>query len=290
MLVPVAFIIVVLVWASTPLALKFSSDGISFIDAALLRMAIGGLVSYGLVKLLRIPLPWHKAAVRQYLFVCISLYASMMAAYWAVQWIPSGLLAVMYGLSPLVTGVLSMAILGEHTLNRGRVIALLIAVAGLTLVFSSQISSSGMSVYGLFIALASVFFWALSAVLLKGYSQVRLHPLAQTTGGLMLATPMYGLTHWLAGTQITADITQSAIMAILYLGVFGSTVGFISYYYLLQKVSAEQASLPTLLSPILALLLGHWVASETLGTNSMIGIGLVMLGLALYQWPKLLAR
>ena len=106
----------------------------------------------------------------------------------------------------------------------------------------------------------------------------------------MLATPMYGLTHWLAGTEITSEITGSAITAIIYLGVFGSTVGFISYYYLLQKVSAEKASLPTLLSPVLALLLGHWIAHETLGLHSLVGIGLVMLGLVFYQWPKLLSR
>ena len=165
MLVPVAFFIVILVWATTPLALKFSSDGISFIDAALLRMAIGGLVSYGLIKILRIPLPWHRAAVRQYLFVCVSLYGSLMAAYWAVLWIPSGLLAVVYGLSPLVTGLLSMIILREHSLSPARLMALLIAVAGLMLVFSGQISLGSMSVYGLAAALLSVLCWALSAVL-----------------------------------------------------------------------------------------------------------------------------
>ncbi|RUM93447.1 MAG: EamA family transporter, partial [Thiothrix sp.] len=72
--------------------------------------------------------------------------------------------------------------------------------------------------------------------------------------------------------------------AILYLGIFGSVIGFSLYYFLLRSVSPNRLALITLMTPVIALMLGQWVNQEIVTTNVWIGSGIILLGLALYEW------
>ncbi len=99
------------------------------------------------------------------------------------------------------------------------------------------------------------------------------------TGGLLCATPLFLLTWFLQGEAWPTGIEFRAVSAIVYLGVIGSVLGFALYYYVLHHVETMRVALITLVTPVIALLVGQWFNGETADLQVWIGTLLIMTGL-----------
>jgi len=66
--------------------------------------------------------------------------------------------------------------------------------------------------------------------------------------------------------------------------VFGSALGFTLYFYLLKKMEANRVSLITLLTPVLALILGSSLNGEVISMDVLLGSSLIVFGLVLHLW------
>lgn len=279
-----AYLGVVLIWATTPLAIKWSSVGVSFIFGVTARMSIGLGSLIVLMILTRTRLRLDIQALKTYVAVSGQLYACMLLTYWGAQFIPSGWLSVIYGLSPFMTAFIAAAYLNEQSLGLGKILSYLLGVAGLGVMFSSAIDMNLSAVQGMLALLAATAIHALSAVWVKRI-QADLPAMAQTTGGLLLSLPLYLLT-WFAldngqCPEWPPEITQ---WSILYLGLIATPIGFALYYYVLAKMEATQVAMINLLTPVLSLLIGYFINSEPLSLKVAIGAGLILLALALHGW------
>jgi drug/metabolite transporter (DMT)-like permease len=167
---------------------------------------------------------------------------------------------------------------------------MLLALWGLYTIFAQQISVGYEMVVALLVLLVGVNLHGLSSVLLQRFqikpNQAVIHPLAQTTGALILSAPVYALV-WLNFSGPLPDvISVTSISAVAYLATFGSVAGFIGYFYLLNNMSAANVSLITLVTPVLALLLGSYLAGETLEANTWKGALIIMLALFINQFTQ----
>ena len=100
MSIPAAYLGIVLIWATTPLAIKWSGDEGGFLLGVTLRMTIGYAICLLLLWLLRIEFPWHRQARRSYLAAGLGVFGAMLSVYWGAQYIPSGLVSVLFGVLP----------------------------------------------------------------------------------------------------------------------------------------------------------------------------------------------
>ncbi len=285
MSVPAAYIGVIILWATTPLAVKWSVDGSSFLFGVTSRMTLGVLLCLLLVWLLRIDFPWHKAARRTYLVAGLGIYGAMLPVYWGAQYIPSGLIAVIFGLTPLATGVMAALWLGERALSPARVAGMALGVLGLAVIFDAGKQWESSSWMGISAMLVSVLVHSASSVWVKrlGLGN-RLHPVAVNTGALSFAVPLFLLTWVAIDRTIPETITFQAAASIAYLGIVGTVVGFSLYYYILKHLSAAVIALITLVTPVLALLLGQGLNGETVQPKVWWGTASILAGLLLYQW------
>src|SRR5690554_358955 len=105
--VPLAYLGVVLIWATTPLAIQWGTLGSSFSFAAMLRMLMALVCALLVLAIWRIPLALHARALRSYLCAGLGLFLAMSCVYWASTRIESGLMSVIFGLSPLMTSALA---------------------------------------------------------------------------------------------------------------------------------------------------------------------------------------
>jgi len=80
------------------------------------------------------------------------------------------------------------------------------------------------------------------------------------------------------------------LWSIVYLGVMGSVVGFVSYYYVLSKLSPSTVALATLVTPVSALLLGKWFNHEIISFSIFSGTLFIMLGLIIHQFYNIIKR
>ncbi len=284
MSVPAAYLGVIIIWSTTPLAIKWSSEtGIMFGVSG--RMLLGASLCLLIITLLRVDFPWHRAARRSYLAASISIYGALMVTYWGAQFISSGLIAVLFGTAPIVTSLLTIILLGERQISWNKWAGMLLGVIGLGLIFNSELSIGTESIKGLLAVLLAVILHSFSAVWIKRMN-VSLSPLAITSGGLLVALPLYGITWIMLGESLPTNISTRSMLSIIYLGIFGSVLGFIFYYYILKHLDAKRVALITLITPISALFLGQNLNGEIIQATIWLGACIVLGGLGLYQWGK----
>jgi drug/metabolite transporter (DMT)-like permease len=283
MSVPAAYLGIVLIWSTTPLAIKWSSVGAGFLFAVTARMALGTLLCLLLLWLLRIDLPWHRDARRAYVAAALGMYGALMSTYWGAQQIPSGLISVLYGLTPLFTGVMAAWWLNERSLSPLRVVGVVLGIAGLALIFVAGRTLEHIAWQGIVAVLFGVLLQAASAIWVKR-TGAALHPMALNGGALLLALIAYLLTWGLFDGEWPEQIDQRSAGAIAYLGILGTVVGFNLYFFVLKRLSAGTISVITLITPVLALLLGNWINDESVDARVWQGTACILFGLLLYQW------
>lgn len=215
----------------------------------------------------------------------------MLLSYFAARYLASGTMSLIFGLSPLLSGLLAQKILNEPKFGPMRSLSLVMAFIGLGIVCSSKISLTSDSWIGLVLVLTAVSLFSLSGVLIKTVN-INIHPIASTVGALMFSTPMFALAWLMFDGSFPIDSWDTrSLYAILYLGVFGSLIGFIAYFYILQNLNASTVALVTLITPIFAMMLGATLNGEVITSALILGATCVLFGLSLYQFgDNFLAR
>lgn len=278
-----AYLAVILIWSSTPLAIQLSQQELPFYTALSLRMWGSAILSMPILMLLRQSLIFTPQALLSYVAGAVGVYGAMMFVYWGATYVPSGLISVMYGLSPMISGVLAYFWLQERELTPARVVALILAIIGLYVVVSGQLSFGGQVWRGILGTLVSVALFSISAVLVKRIN-AGLHPVVQTSGTLWVSSLGLALTLPFFGIQIPDNVSLNNWIGLGYLMSCGSLLGFILYFYILKNLPAARVALITLIAPVLAVLWGSIIKDEVWSLPALMGCALMLFSLALYQW------
>lgn len=283
MSLPAAFVTVILIWSTTPLAIKWSALGVGFSFAVFMRMAIGMLLCAVLLAAFRVRVSLHRKALQAYLAGGLSMFGAMALTYWSSQFVSSGTIAVLYGLSPLITSLGAMLWLKEEALTPSKFAGMVMGMLGLFLVFRDGLGAgSAAGMIALFLAVVSQ---SLGLVWLKRIGDDS-PPLAMTLGILVVALPLFFAAWWFADGHLPAAIPERAVAATVYLGTFGSVLGFALYYYLIKHMEAGRIALITLITPVMALLLGHGLNNEAVLPQVWLGAASIVSGLCLHRWGE----
>ena len=148
----------------------------------------------------------------------------------------------------------------------------------------------------LFLLLLGVILFSTSSVLVKRESNKvdgsEIHPFAVALGAIVMSIPAYTLA-WLIMDKGELHIDEweiRSIMAIIYLAIFGSLIGFFSFFYILRHLTATTVALITLITPVFAVAMGHIFNEEVLEPSLIYGGLLVITGLGIYFWGGKLKR
>jgi drug/metabolite transporter (DMT)-like permease len=286
MSVPIAYLGVIMIWSTTPLAIKWSGEtGVLF--GVTTRMLLAATLCLVIIALMRVKFPWHKRARRSYFAASIAIYGAMITTYWGAQFIPSGLISVIFGMTPIVTSIFTMILLGERNINLTKWAGMILGIIGLAIIFNAELNINANSIKGLLAVLLAVFLYSFSSVWVKR-ENASIPALAMTAGGLLVALPFYGITWLLIGETVPTTISTHSLLSIVYLGIFGSVIGFMFYYYIIKNLDVKKVSLITLITPIIALILGQNLNGESIHMTIWLGSGIVLIGLAIYQFDELI--
>jgi drug/metabolite transporter (DMT)-like permease len=210
----------------------------------------------------------------------------MLLTYWGALHIPSGLISVIFGLSPLVTGLLATVWLSERALTPLRMAGIALGLGGLWVIFGQPWPGDDRAALGTLAVAGGMTIQSLGLVWIKRLD-VRVSSLAITAGSLSVAVPLFVLAWFVAEGAHIGDISLRAGAAIAYLGMFGSVVGFTLYYYVIKHLDAGRVALIMLVTPVSALLLGKTLNAESIPASGWAGIALIGAGLMLYEWQAL---
>lgn len=281
----IAYLCVIFIWSTTPLAIQWSSAGVGILFGVSARMLLGLFTAYTILYFSRQRFPWHSDALKTYLAAGLGIYTAMSCVYWASQYIPSGWISVVFGLSPIITGIMAYLVLREDALLPNKLLGMLLGVVGLLIIFDNSVESGNDFVLGVSAVLAGTICHSLSAVVIKRIN-ARLSGIASTAGGLTLAVPMFLVTWSIFEGQMPVNIETRALYAILYLGIIASAIGFALYYYVLDRMEVSRVSLITLITPACALGLGKTFNGEIINPLIITGTVVIILGLVIYEYGQ----
>lgn len=277
-----SYIILIIIWSTTPLAIQWSTLDTSFSFGVTSRMLIGILVCFLILFLIKQKLIWTKQAIKAYACAAIGIFGAMTMVYWASQYIPSGLIAVIFGLTPLFTAIFEHFYLSKKALSTFKIIGILVAFVGLVVIFYSDLDLYESAIKGIIGVTISTMLHAISAVLTKKY-QGSVHSFTITTGGLLFSMPFFIAVWFMVDGSLPNTVSTQATLSILYLAIIATGIGFNLYFYALHKTDASTLALITLVTPVTALLLGLYLNQETVGFPIIAGTALIMLGLFINQ-------
>ena len=285
MSVPLVYALVVLIWSTTPLAIKWSNTGFTPLTAITLRIGLSWLIA------LVVCLSFRRFNIgfvrnwRLYASGSLGIFPGLVLVYLSAEYIPSGMISVLFGMSPFLTALLSSWVLKAKPMLPYQWGALGIALSGLLLIFADQLNTDLKGVIGIFLLIGAVVVFSTSAVLVKRWA-TEADPLSQLTGSLTWATPLLFFSWLIVDGNIPNQWHYQSFYSVVYLAVLGSFVGFIAYYYLLQRVSVVVVSMVPMITPMLALILGLTLNNEPLTVRLMIGSGLILTGLGIFIFGK----
>lgn len=287
MAAPIAYIGVIVIWATTPLAIKISNTGFNPVSAATGRFVLAALLACILVAVLMPKAGLKRSNWRLYLAGSIGLFPNMPLVYWAAEYIPSGLLAVIFATSPLTLALCSLLILKENLFTPLRSLGLLVSLIGLALVLQDQLAISEQAWIGIALMLLSNLVFSLSNVLVKKQN-TGVNALEQTLGSLVFAVPGFMLCWLLSGAELrlpgSSDANfEQALWALGYLALIGSILGSFAFFTVLRNLSMAVVALIPLISPVISVIIGAVLAGEHISPMLFLGSAIILSGIAVHE-------
>ena len=282
-----AFAACCLIWGTTWLAIRVGLEGVPPFTGVSLRFGLAAVIVLGIAVALRVPL--GRSARERWLWLAngtLSFAGSYGIVYWAEQWVPSGLTAVLFATYPLFVAVLAhLAVPGERVALL-ELAGILVGFAGVGVIFSEDLRSlAGEGVpFAAGVMLVSPFVSALSSVAIKRWG-AGIHPLSLTAMPMAIGLALTGLVALVTERDATFIWSGRSIGALLYLTLFGSVVTFTLYYWLLQRMPVKRLSLIAYVIPVEAVMLGT-LFDEPLSARIVAGSALVIVGVALAVRPR----
>ena len=282
-----AYVGIVLIWSTTPLAIKWSTE-VGFLLGLLLRLGVALLVAAPLLAVMRGRLPLHFRARTLYVTGGVTTFVMLLLSNWSAQFIPSGWLPVVFGLTPIITSVMASAFLDEPVATRGGLISLTLSLLGLCVIFGRGAPAGSDVGYGITALLFAVLFYSASLILIKRIN-AEVDAISSMTGSIRVAL-LLALMSWLAlGAKLPASFAPRAVGAIAYLGIVASVLGFSLFYLLLRHMDTTRIALISLITPVTVLLIGHFLNGEPLNGAIWTGTALVLAGLIWFQFGSTIA-
>jgi drug/metabolite transporter (DMT)-like permease len=276
-----AFAIIYFVWGSTFLAIRVGVREVPPFLLASMRFLAAGLALYlwMLVKGERSP------SVRQWMSA--SLLALLMFAiaygmlFWAEQRVPSGIAAVILATIPVFMALSEIVILRTQRLSVRLALALLIGMGGVAVLMSRSLNLGGAPIdrAGAVALIFGAVSWSVASALTRKLplppSKVMSAGVQMLAGGAMLAVAA-GLLGEFRGFR-PLRVSSEAWLALLYLIVAGSIVGFTAYVWLIHHESPTKVGTYAYVNPVVAVLVGYFLGGEALSLRTVLGTLFVLI-------------
>jgi drug/metabolite transporter (DMT)-like permease len=285
-----AFAIIYLVWGSTFYAIRVGVHEVPPFMLAAMRFATAGLILY----VWSVARGERSPRLREWLSVLLLGSLIFVGDYgllfWAERRVPSGIAAVMLATIPAFMALAEIAILRTQKLTLRLALALVIGMGGVAVLVSRTLNLGGApidSAGAVALVIAAVGWSIASALTLRlplPKSKVMSSGAQMLAGGILLGLASAALGEF-RGFHVAA-VSGAAWIALAYLVLAGSVVGFTAYVWLLHHESPTKVGTYAYVNPVVAVLIGYFLGGEPLGTRTVLGTLLVLVSVVVITTAK----
>jgi Permeases of the drug/metabolite transporter (DMT) superfamily len=196
------------------------------------------------------------------------------------QYATSGVAAIVFSLNPILTPVFAAVLLTDERLSVRAGVGMALGLAGVVLV-ANPAAGGTISGTGIAILSAGAVTSALGAVVIRRVDTT-LSSTARVVWGVPLAAVLSHLLSLGAGQSVAGlSVTPTAVVALLYVGVFSGAIAYLAYFALIDTTGATRANLVFYLIPVVSALGGWLLLGEALSALTLVGFVVVLSGFLL---------
>jgi drug/metabolite transporter (DMT)-like permease len=277
------WVILCLLWGTTWIFIKIGLTDLPPITFAAVRFILAILILLPLIRIRRFPWPsssaeWKLIALTGFLQFSLN-YSSV---FWAEQHITSGLAAVLQSMIPVFGLLLAWIFLPAERITWLKIVAVLLGVIGVAIIFIDQLRIENWMAFLGSVAIVVGAYCAAQASILIKLRAGAIHPASLVCAQMLAGLPaliVYALI--VEGNPLALNWTWTAIGCVLYLTVFGTIAAFWLYYWLLSRIESTKAMVISLVTPLIAVVMGAIFLDERLPPQTLLGGILIIAGIAL---------
>ncbi len=279
--IAIAMLAIYLIWGSTYLAIRFAVETIPPFLMAGTRFLFPGLLLIIWRRLAGDPAPTRRQWLSTAVIGLLLLLGGNGLVSWAEQRVDSGIAALLVGTAPIWLVLMDALFSSKRRPRWTAAVGLLTGFSGIVVLVGPRSLFNGQSQYdllGISAVLLASFLWSLGSV----YSRKADLPGSPLLGtGMEMLAGSAGLyaVSLVSGEWRTFDLEAVSLrsgLGLLYLIVVGSLGGFVAYTWLLRNAPIPLVATYAYVNPLVAILLGNWLAQEPLTAQVLIAAAVII--------------
>lgn len=275
-----SFFAIYVLWGTTFLAIRIAVEELPPLFAAGSRFFIAGVLLYAFMRLRGEQKPtlvqWRSLTIMA-LLMFVAEYGPL---FWAEKYVPSGVVSVLAATLPILTMLLEMLILRRQRMHPMLAMAVFIGFAGVAILLLPG-SSQHLALIPCLAILAGATTWSLGSVLTRSMELPKSRPTTAGAAMMLGGGMLLALSAGFGEMHPFPHISLRAVLALLYLIVFGSLLAFTAFVWLLAHMPATRVSSHAYVNPIVAVALGYFAAGEIITPRIIAGSLLVLVSVFL---------
>ncbi|MDQ3011494.1 MAG: EamA family transporter [Acidobacteriota bacterium] len=282
------WLLLCLIWGSTWIFIKLGLDDWPPFTFAALRFLLASAILWIIVLARRKPLP---RARRDWLMMAglgfIAFAMNFGLIFWGESRIPSGLTAVLQAVIPAFGLIFAHHYLPGERITPAKLIGVALGIGGVAVIFADQMRIAGTrAAWGGAAIVASAVCVAYSNVQVKlhcGHLSTPVLVAGQMTFGFI---PLLVLGWIVEGGPFRLRWTQAATISLVYLAVVGSSIALLLYFWMVKRIDVTKTMLISLVTPVIALLIGWLARGEVLTWRLALGSAAILSGIGIVVLPN----
>jgi drug/metabolite transporter (DMT)-like permease len=288
--VVLAFAIIYFVWGSTFLAIRVGVREVPPFLLAGMRFLVAGIVLYLWMRGKGTPSPSGREWGSAILLAVLIFVFDYGLLFWAEKRVPSGIAAVMMAMIPLFMTLSEILIMKTQRLTGRLATALLVGVAGVMVLVSRSVTfgDTPIDTLGACALVVASISWSVASALTRKLplpAEKAMSSGAQMLAGGILLTPTAALLGEFRNFDVQA-VSLRAWLALVYLIVAGSIIGFTAYVWLIHHESPTKVGTYAYVNPVVAVIIGYVFGGEPMGPRTVLGTLLVLVSVVVITTVK----
>lgn len=283
--VALAFFAIYVLWGTTFLAIRIAVLEMPPLLAAGARFFIAGVALYCFMWFRGQVLPTARQWRNLLVIGLLMFVAEYGPLFWAEKYVPSGVASVLEATLPIITLVLEMLVLRQQPFRWPIALSTLMGFCGVGVLLLPT-GQERLALLPCAAILVGAVAWALGSVLGRSLDLPKSRPLTAGAAMMLGGAILLALSAAFGEMHPFPHVSLRAALALLYLVVFGSLLGFTAFVWLLARMPATRVASHAYVNPIVAVALGYFIAGETITLRTLAGTVLVIASVFLILRPE----
>lgn len=284
------YTLVVFIWGSTWLAVKFQVGVVPPEASVAYRIGIAAICMFVWAVFRRHTL---RFTWPQHLFMALQggliFSTNFFLFYHAAAFLTTGLIAVIFSTASAMT-LLFNAFIYRRRPTINAVSGACLGILGICVVFAPELSNFSLAsgtVLGLILSLGGTLCFSMGSIVSARNRRAGLSVTGNTAWAMFYGTALLTLFLFTSGKHFVVDARLPYVVSLVYLSIIGSVIAFAAYFALLGRIDAEKAAYATVLFPIIALSLSTLFEGYNWSFTAVVGVLITLVGNALVlKQPK----